>query len=90
MTGPPRIRVSIDRLVLHGVDPAEAAAVRRALSHELQTLLADADAGALAGAGERARMRLNIGPAGDTAALARGAARAVSGALGIAGRRGRP
>lgn len=90
MTGRPRIRVTIDRLALHGVDPGDAAAVRRALSHELQSLLAGADTRALAGRGDRPQMRLKIAPAGDSAALTAAAARAISGALGVPVRRRRP
>ena len=40
MTAPRPIRVTIDRLVLHGIAHADAAAVERALAAELQVRLA--------------------------------------------------
>jgi hypothetical protein len=76
----PRIQVAIDRLVLRGVAPADAAAVRRALATELQTRLAATDPAAFADAMDR-HLRLGIGACADPASLGREAARALHGTL---------
>ena len=76
----PRISLTIDRLVLHGVDRADAAAVRRALNAELQTLLARADFEGVPGGGG-ADLRLSIGPASQPHALGRSAGAAIARAL---------
>ena len=81
----PRIRLTIDRLVLHGVDRADAAAVRRALSSELETMLAGADPAALAAA---PRLRLDIAPASGPVALGHAAGRALGGAIARGGGQG--
>lgn len=65
-----RVVIHIDRLVLHGVDPADAQAVSEGVRAELQRLLADPDAAeALSAGGDRPRIsaapvRLATGSAG--------------------------
>ena len=81
MTGRRRITVSIDRLVVDG--PADAAAVRQAVTHELQARLAAQAPGDLQG-GNRAQVRVNAGP---EAATPEGAAAAIGRALGPEGGR---
>jgi hypothetical protein len=84
----PHVRLIIDRLVLHGIDRADAAAVRRALSGELETMLAGRDdLSAVGGGAADARLRLNLAPAADPAALGRLAGRALGRALIGSGRR---
>lgn len=87
MTPPSRIRVSIDRLVLRGVDRADAAAVQRALAGEIAARLGHADASALAGYPGGDRLRLSVGTAGNAAELGKAAGGAVANAL-VAARRG--
>lgn len=69
----PRIFLSIDKLVLRGVDRADAAAVTGALQEELQRLLASGDATLATQASTRAlqagHVRLRQGD--DAAALGR-------------------
>jgi hypothetical protein len=89
MSRSPRIRVAIDRLVLRGVDPADAAAVRRALVTELQTRLAATDPAAFVGASDRPHLRLSIGPCADPASFGREAARALHRTLAAPTTRGR-
>ncbi|HEX8620589.1 MAG TPA: hypothetical protein VF718_01320 [Allosphingosinicella sp.] len=71
------VRVTIDRLVLHGVAHADAAAVQRALAAELSFRLAAG--GAPTGGFERARF--DIAPVADPAALGRQAGAALSRSL---------
>jgi hypothetical protein len=73
----PAVRVVIDRLVLHGVARADAAAVQRALVAELEARLAGSDPGTQVGD----RLRLDVAPAGDPAELGRSAGAALSRAL---------
>ena len=89
MSRSPRIRVAIDRLVLRGVHPADAPAVRRALSAELQTRLTGTDPATLVGASDRRHLRLGIGACADPASLGREAARALHGTLAAPTTRGR-
>jgi hypothetical protein len=89
MSRSPRIRVAIDRLVLRGVDPADAAAVRRALVTELQTRLAATDPAAFVGASDRPHLRLGIGGGADPASFGREAARALHRTLAAPTTRGR-
>ena len=84
MTQPREIRVTIDRLVLHGVPPGQAAAVERALAAELQARLQGA---ALPAEGVAAsNLRLDIGGSPDPGRLGRDAGAAVAGALLRSGR----
>jgi hypothetical protein len=83
----PNVRLTIDRLVLHGVDRADAAAVRRAFSGALEAMLAGRDDLAAAGLGMTdARIRLDLAPAADPASLGRSAGRALGRALTGSGR----
>lgn len=89
MTRPARVRVSIDRLVLHGVDRADAAAVQRALSGEIAAHLGRADTSAIAVYAGGNRVRLTVGATDNAAGLGKAAGAAVSGALtgAVRGRR---
>ncbi len=89
MTARARIRLSIDRLALYGVEPADAAVMRAALDRQLRSLLGNLDPSAVRGAGDRAQLRLDVGPAGSPEALASAAAGAIAGALGGPSARGR-
>ena len=89
MSRSPRIRVAIDRLVLRGVDPADAPAVRRALATELQAHLAATDPAAFVGASDRRHLALGIGACADPGSLGREAARALHGILAAPTTRGR-
>ncbi len=89
MTAKARIRLSIDRLALHCVDPADAAVMRSVLDRQLRSLLGNLDPSAVREAGDRAQLRLDVGPAGSPAALASAAAGAIVGALGGPSARGR-
>jgi hypothetical protein len=82
LTRPSRIRVSIDRLVLHGVDRADAAAVHRALVGEIASRLGLADPSAIAGHAGRDRLQLTIDATQDAAGLGRAAGGVVADALG--------
>jgi hypothetical protein len=77
VTGPRPIRVVVDRLVLHGVAHADAAAVQRALAAELRSALA----GAEPGGGDRESVRLDVAAAADPGALGRSAGKALAGTL---------
>ena len=73
VTAPGPIRVTIDRLVLHGVDRADAAAVQRALAAQLRSA-------ALAAAGEQfphgadlPDLKLTVAGSSDPAELGRSA-----------------
>jgi hypothetical protein len=81
MTGKARTRITIDRLVLQGLAPAEAAKVRHALAAELSTRLSD---GALATSdrGDIGHARLSVAPTTAGAELGRAAGRALAGRLG--------
>jgi hypothetical protein len=81
----PRISLTIDRLVLRGVDRADAAAVRRALGAALETMLAGADPKSPAPA---PRLRLDIAPAAGPTALGHAAGRALGGAIARGGGEG--
>lgn len=83
MTAPPPVRVTIDRLVLHGVAPGDAAAVQRALAAELEAALAG---GGPADAVPREHLRLDVATPADPRALGASAGRALGAAL--AGRPG--
>jgi hypothetical protein len=83
VSGAPPIRVTIDRLVLHGIDRADSAAVERALVAELGAALA----GAQPAGGGSDRIRLDLAAA-EPGALGASAGRAIGGAL--AGRGPRP
>ena len=76
-----RIVLHIDRLVLRGVDPADAGAVAAALRAELgQRLQADA-AAALAGQGDRAVLRagrVQLAPGDHGQALGRAVAARIA------------
>ncbi|MEA3012195.1 MAG: lysozyme [Sphingomonadales bacterium] len=74
----PRISLTIDRLVLHGVDRADAAAVRRALTAELCTRLAGAD---IDGEGVGDRLRLVVATPANPAALGGSAGASIARAL---------
>ena len=80
MTAPSDVRLVIDRLVLHGVDRADAAAVRRALTSELERMLAGADPDIL-GAGEVPSLRIAIPSAQSPASLGRESGRALGSRL---------
>ena len=86
MTRPSRIRLSIDRLVLHGVDRADTTAVHQALVGEITARLGRADSSAIAGYAGQDRLRLTIGATQDAAGLGKAAGAAVAGALAGAGR----
>lgn len=75
MTGPARIRLTIDRLTLVGVAPGDATAVRRALTAAIEARLGGTGTAALPG--DRARLSLTIAPAAGPAALGRAAGRAI-------------
>lgn len=77
VTAPRPVRVVIDRLVLHGVDRADAAAVQRALAAQLEAALKGAEPGAAPGE----RLRLDVAPAADPRALGASAGRALGAAL---------
>jgi hypothetical protein len=89
MSRSPRIRVAIDRLVLRGVEPADAAAIRRALVTELQAHLAATDPAAFVGGSGRRHLRLGIGAGADPASFGREAARALHRTLATPPTRGR-
>ena len=74
----PGIRIVIDRLVLHGVPAAQAAAVRRGLVAGLDSALAGAGPAADAPEGP---IRLDVASAADPGALGRGAGQALGAAL---------
>lgn len=84
---PPRLRLLIDRLVLHGADlnPAARTQLLEAFTGELEEVApAHIDT---ASAATRSLRQVTAGPAGpspadDAAALGRSAARAVAAALG--------
>lgn len=77
MTRARRITVEIDRLVVDGVSPADAGALRRALMAALQARLRAADP-APSGAAVR---RVQIAGAADARGIGHQAGGAVSGAL---------
>ncbi len=88
MAEPRRITVTVDRLVLHGVDPRDRAAVARALEASLSTALSDAGlpgVAAINAAGLTAR--IPNPPARGPAALGRAAGKAVHAAI-AGGQRG--
>ncbi len=77
-----RVVLHIDRLVLRGVDPADAAAVALALRTELGSLLAPDAGAALAAQGSVAVRRvpqLSLAPGADPAALGRAVAAGITG-----------
>ena len=82
---PPRIRLTIDRLALRGVEPAQRDAVLRALTGELQRLLAEDGAlRALGGSRSVAQARAQpivVGPGAGAAGIGRQLARGLNGAL---------
>jgi hypothetical protein len=82
MTRPSRIRISVDRLVLHGVDRADTAAVHRALVGEIAARLGRADPSAIAGFAGGDRLQLTIGATQDAAGLGQAAGGAIADALG--------
>jgi len=90
MTMPSRIRVAIDRLVLHGVDPADKATVRHALIGEISARLAQADPSAIAGYAGRDRLQLAVGATQDAASLGKAAGGAIVDALSGGGRNNAP
>jgi hypothetical protein len=84
MTAPARIRLSVDRLTLHGVAPGDAAAVRRALTMAIEARLAGADVAALAGS--HPRLSLTVAPGQGPAALGHAAGQAIGTRLTGGGR----
>jgi hypothetical protein len=78
VTAPRTVRVTIDRLVLHGVDRADAAAVQRALVAELGAAMAGTEPGAGA---SRDHIRLDVAPAADPGALGHNVGRTLAAAL---------
>ena len=85
MTAPRDVRLVIDRLVLHGVDRADAAAVRRALSGTLEQMLTGSEIDA-AGTDPSPRIRLSVPPVTGPASLGREAGRALGRTLLSPGR----
>jgi len=86
-----RIVLHIDRLVLRGVDPADAGAVAAALRAELGQRL-QRDAAALAGQGDRAVLRagrITLAPGDYGQALGRAVAAGIAGAAAPAPSGGR-
>ena len=84
-----RVTLHIDRLVLRGVDPHDAAAVAQALRAELGSLLAPDAGAALAAQGSAALRRvapISLAPGTDAAALGR----AVAGGIAATHGQGRP
>lgn len=79
MSRPQAIRITIDRLVLHGVPPGDAAAVQRALGEAVRAQLAQA--GAVAEGFAAARLDLAVAPAAGPAALGTAAGTALGGRL---------
>lgn len=79
MSAPQAIRITIDRLVLHGVPPGDAAAVQRALGDAVRAQLAQA--GAMPEGFAAARLDLAVAPAAGAAALGRAAGTALGGRL---------
>jgi hypothetical protein len=68
----PRTTVTIDRVVLHGVDPGQARAIVEGLRAELATVFADAGARRQLGPGRRAAaLKLGSLPLGAGRADAR-------------------
>ncbi len=83
MSGPAKIRVEIDEVVLHGFDPRDRHSIGDAVQSELARLLTAA-APDLAAAGDRQRIdagRFDAAGAGP-AAIGRGAAGALYRSLG--------
>lgn len=81
VTAPPPVRVTIDRLVLHGVDRADAAAVQRALAALLRSALAAAAGSGFPASAALPDVRLEVPGANDPAALGRSAGAASAAAL---------
>lgn len=75
---PPPIRVVIDRLVLHGVAPADASAVQRALGEGLEAALARARPADLAAPEP---LRIDLPTAADPRSLGLSAGRALARSL---------
>jgi hypothetical protein len=88
MSRPQRVRISIDRLVLHGVDRADAAAVRRAMVAALTSHLGSVDTSTVAPPAGHDRVRLTVGSTNGASGLGQSAGEAVAGAVGF-GARGR-
>ncbi len=88
MSRPQRVRISIDRLVLHGVDRADAAAVRGAMVAALTSHLGGVETPTVAPPAGHDRVRLTVGSTRGASGLGQAAGEAVAGALGF-GARGR-
>lgn len=79
MTAAPRIRITIDRLVLKGVAPGDAAAVQRAMTQAIHARLGQAD---VAGLGpNRASLNLAVSAGTGPAALGQAAGRALGASI---------
>lgn len=85
VTAPRPVRVTIDRLVLHGIDRADSAAVQRALAAQLRSALAAAAGSAAPAGADRADLSLTVPATNDPAALGRSAGAGIGAAL-VAGR----
>jgi hypothetical protein len=85
VTARPPIRVTVDHIVLHGVDRADSAAVQRALAAELRTALAGVDGLAPAAQSD---LRLSVAGSSDPTTLGRSAGGAIGSALASGRRRG--
>lgn len=84
-----RVVLHIDRLVLRGVDPADAGAVAAALRAELGRRLQRDAAAALAGQGDRAVLRagrVHLAPGDHGQALGRAVAARIAGPAPSGGR----
>lgn len=73
VTAPAPIRVTIDRLVLHGVAPADAAAVQRALAAALRSAALGATGDRFPNGGDLSDLELNVAGSSDPAELGRSA-----------------
>ena len=78
VTAPGPIRVTIDRLVLHGVAHADAAAVERALTAELRARLSAMGPDLPA---DSAEIQLSIPPTSGAAELGRSAGAGIANSL---------
>lgn len=87
MTAPRPIRVTIDRLVLHGVAHGDAAAVERALTAALQSAALGAEADPFPHGGVLSDLNLTAAGSSDPAELGRSAGAALGARLFPPGRR---
>ena len=86
---PSRIVVTIDRLVLRGVEPGESRALAGALESSLRQALSERGLPVAASAQLPSVPRARLASAGDGAALGRAAGQAIHGSVqqGLTGRR---